>query len=175
MIDAHNAESNNNTEGFKTMQRYLYVSSSDTSALRSHCKKNRTTLTAAIVVAGLAAVKVAFGNAESGRKFPKHQGWIVTSSQRHLLPQSRLLDGGDRETDPSVNVIGSYGGSITVPKFKAVETSRFWERCQAVKRQIEKDFFPSMRRLKLLNWVFRRPKVWKWVQKKTSNADLHRY
>jgi hypothetical protein len=55
-----------------------------------------------------------------------------------------------------------------------VNASEFWERCRTVKRRITRDFFSSMRRLKLLNWVYRHPRIWNYFQKRTDLAELTR-
>ncbi|KAJ3262291.1 WD40 repeat domain 95 [Boothiomyces macroporosus] len=138
--------------------------------LRKNCRDNGTTVAAALIVAALAAVRAVFGpRAEKkGKPLPKYQSWVVTSSMRHLLPNSSLLQGSDKETDPGTKEFGGYGGSISDEKFKFTEKSEVWERCKKVKKHLNSSFFPSMRRMKLMNYVYRKPKLWNSLQKKVD-------
>ncbi|KAJ3325130.1 hypothetical protein HDV06_004886 [Boothiomyces sp. JEL0866] len=138
--------------------------------LRKNCRDNGTTVAAALIVAALAAVRAVFGpRAEKkGKPLPKYQSWVVTSSMRHLLPNSSLLQGSDKETDPGTKEFGGYGGSISDEKFKFTEKSEVWERCKRVKQHLNSSFFPSMRRMKLMNYVYRKPKLWNSLQKKVD-------
>jgi hypothetical protein len=160
----------------RTFVKYLFVDEKFSEGLRKNCKKNKTTLTAAIVVIALAAVRYTFSDRTSSlEKFPKYLSWIVTSSMRHLLPESRLLFGAEKNGDPGLSVVGSYGGSVLDPKMKVNDKSKFWDRARKVRAKISSEFFPSMRRQKLLNWVYRKPKLWKYLGAKTGiflDADL---
>lgn len=155
----------------RTSQRFLFFDGNFSTDLRTQCKANGTTIASALIVIGLAAVKVTFAAriSEKGMKMPRHQGWIVTSSMRHLLPNSKLLEGSDKQTDPSLMTFGGYGGSISNPKLKVIDSTNFWKQCRLVRKSIGQQFFPSMRRMKLMNWVHRHPRIWNWLETK---ADL---
>ncbi|KAJ3276763.1 Anaphase-promoting complex subunit 2 [Terramyces sp. JEL0728] len=144
--------------------------------LRKNCRDNGTTVAAALIVAALAAVRTVFApRAEKkGKPLPKYQSWVVTSSMRHLLPNSSLLQGSDKETDPGTKEFGGYGGSISDEKFKFTEKSDIWERCKKVKKHLNSSFFPSMRRMKLMNYVYRKPKLWNSLQKKVDLEAITR-
>lgn len=93
---------------------------------------------------------------------------------RHLLPNSQLLDGADKQTDPSLMTFGGYGSSISDPKLRIVESTDFWKQCRRVRKSIGKQFFPSMRRMKLMNWIHRHPKIWKFFEEKTDLRKITR-
>lgn len=159
-----------------TCQRFIKFDDNFTAELRKKCKSNRTTIAAALVVISLAAVKVAFkGRFEAANTcFSTHQGWIVTSSMRHLLPNSRLLSNGNRQSDPSLLTFGGYGSSISDPKLRLLDSSNVWKKCRSVRSRITAQFFPSMRRMKLVNWLFRHSKIWKYFEAKTDLEKLER-
>ncbi|KAJ3130056.1 hypothetical protein HK098_006768 [Nowakowskiella sp. JEL0407] len=153
-----------------TRTRFLTFDSEFVTALRKRCKAEGTTIAGALVVAALAAVRTSFSNLEEyhNRPLPSHQGWVVTNSARHLLPQSRLLDGGDKQSDPSIDVFGGYAGSVS-STLKLVDNQDFWERSRLVRRKIARAFLVSLQRMKLANYCYRRPKVYDWIER---NADL---
>ncbi|KAI8915595.1 hypothetical protein EDD86DRAFT_196404 [Gorgonomyces haynaldii] len=152
----------------RTNIQVIMIGPEEYKKIRDQCKANKTTLSCAMVVTALAAIKLTFQDRAKQKKLrmPNHQGWIVTSSMRHLIPESKLLMGGDKETDPGINLFGGYGASISDPKFKILESNKFWSRCRSVKQKIAKGAFPSMRRMKMMNWTFRHPKIWQFLQKK---------
>ena len=65
-------------------------------------------MAAVIVVAALSAVRSSLASSPKyvGKPVPTHQGYVVTNSIRHMLPQSRLLQGGDRQNDEGIKVFG---------------------------------------------------------------------
>ena len=152
----------------KTNVKVLVFDREFTDEIREFCRKNSTTIAAAIIVAALMAVRIVFLPRASAnkKKFPKYQSWVVTSSTRHLLPNSKLLEGGDKESDPSVMEFGGYGGSISNEKFKFSSNNDIWERCRKVKKHLNSSFLKSMRRMKIMNYFYRKPGIWKKVQEK---------
>jgi hypothetical protein len=162
--------------GSTTVVKLFSLSEADTDLIRDKCRNNKTTIAAAVIVGALLAVRVVFGPRaqRKQKKMPNHQAWVVTSSTRHLLPNSKLLEGSDKQTDPALMEFGGYGGSISHERFKFKETSDIWERCRAVKKHLSGAFLPSMRRMKLMNYIFRKPKIWKKLQSKVNVEDLTR-
>lgn len=148
----------------------------DTESLRNRCRDHKTTIAAAVIVAALAAVRKVFTpRAErKQKKLPNYQSWVVTSSTRHLLPNSRLLEGADKETDPSIMEFGGYGGSISHERFSFKESSDMWDRCRATKSHLSSSFLKSMRRMKLMNYAFRKPKLWEKLQAKVDLEEITR-
>lgn len=142
-------------------------------ALRLNCRKNGTTIASAVIVAALAAARSVFISKAAAlkKKLPNYQSWVVTSSTRHLIPQSRLLEGADKELDPSMMEFGGYGGSITSECFKFAGSSNLWERCRTVKRNLSGSFLKSMRRMKLINHLFRKG-FWKKLQAKVDLKEI---
>ena len=159
-----------------TSLRTIMVRGDDSSNFRKACKVNKTSISSTLIVLGLATVRHTFSSKaeEKKLKLPRHQGWIVTSSMRPLLPESKLLDGADKQTDPSLMIFGGYGASISNPKLKVIDSSDFWNRCRKVNKGIKGGFFPSMRRMKLMNWTFRRPKIWNFLQKRANLKKMTR-
>ncbi|KAI8607174.1 hypothetical protein BC830DRAFT_1175610, partial [Chytriomyces sp. MP71] len=99
-----------------TNSRALTFDTTFMATLRKRSKEEKTSIAAVLVVAALTACRNVFAHiaerdAREGRKteaVPDRQGWVVTNSIRHILPQSRLLQGGDRETDEGLKVFGGY-------------------------------------------------------------------
>jgi hypothetical protein len=87
---------------------------------------------------------------------------------RHLLPNSKLLFGADKQTDPSIDVFGGYAGSVANANLKLSDSNDFWERCRTVRRGIITNFRASLNRLKLANFLYRRPKLFEWIQSKVQ-------
>ncbi|KAH6567185.1 hypothetical protein BASA60_009158 [Batrachochytrium salamandrivorans] len=144
--------------------------------LRSAAKKNKTTVASVMIVVALAATRATFAQQSRhlGMKLPTHQGWVVTTSMRHLIPGSQLLNGADKQADPSTKVFGGYGGSISDPSMRLVPTDNLWERSCCVRKRIGSGLFTSMRRMKLANWCFRHPKVWQFLEKRADLGKLTR-
>ncbi|KAJ3357164.1 Anaphase-promoting complex subunit 2, partial [Kappamyces sp. JEL0680] len=144
-------------------------------ALRLNCRKNKTTIASAVIVAALAAVRSVFRprSETQKKKLPSHQAWVVTSSIRMLIPNSRLLEGADKEQDPGLMEFGGYGGSITHECFKFGKRNDLWERCRTVKRHLSGSFLKSLRRVKLINFLFRK-NYWKKLQAKVDIDDITR-
>ncbi|KAL2911733.1 hypothetical protein HK105_208790 [Polyrhizophydium stewartii] len=138
--------------------------------LRAAAKRNKTTIAGVLIVSALVAVRVTFTPHAKrlGVPVPRKQGWVVTTSMRHLIPGSRLLDGADKQTDPSTQIFGGYGGSIADPALRVDDKSDFWDRCRRVRRRIGAGLFTSMRRNKLMNWCYRHPAVWQFLHKRTD-------
>ncbi|KAJ1548070.1 hypothetical protein HK096_005879 [Nowakowskiella sp. JEL0078] len=151
-----------------TKTRFLSFDAEYVTTLRKRCKAEGTTIAGAIVVAALAAMRTSFAEDYKHKSMPTHQGWVVTNSARHLLPQSRLLEGGDKQSDPSVDVFGGYAGSVS-STLKLVDNQDFWERSRVVRRKIAQAFVVSLQRMKLANYCYRRPTLYKWIEK---NANL---
>jgi hypothetical protein len=144
--------------------------------LRLNCRKNKTTIASAVIVAALAAIRNVFTpRAEKiQKKMPSYQAWVVTSSIRMLIPGSKLLEGADKEEDPALMEFGSYGGSIANECFKFGKKNDLWERSRSVKRHLSGSFLKSIRRVKLMNFLFRRPKLWAKLQGKLDIDDITR-
>lgn len=145
-------------------------------SLRLKCRNNKTTIASAVIVAALAAARAVFvPRAEKqNKKIPSHQAWVVTSSTRHLIPNSRLMEGADKEKDPALMAFGGYGGSITNERFKIDQKSDLWGRSRAVKQRLAGSFLKSMRRMKLVNYLFRKHELWKKLQAKIDLQDITR-
>ncbi|TPX32662.1 hypothetical protein SeMB42_g07590 [Synchytrium endobioticum] len=162
----------------KTRARFLSLDHDFTEALRKKCNSEKTTVAAAVVVAALSAVRTlaetmpAYANGK--RSLPTRQGWVVTSSVRHLLPNHTSLYGGERAEDPSLKIFGGYGGSIFNNNLRFVDGHDFWERCRRVKRDIRLSYRTSIMRMKLVNWCFRHQSVWEWINKRANLSKLSR-
>ncbi|KAI8902074.1 hypothetical protein BC833DRAFT_574966 [Globomyces pollinis-pini] len=135
---------------------------------------HKTTISAVVIVAAISAVRQVFlPRAEKmNEPMPGYQSWVCTTSMRHLIPDSKLLEGADKETDPSIMEFGGYGGSISDEKFKFNAKSELWNRAKSVRKQITGQFLRSMRRMKLLNYTYRKPTLWKTMEK---TVDLKEY
>ena len=159
-----------------TNVRFFSFDSEFSEALRLNCRKNKTTIASAVIVAALSAARKVFvpKALAAKKKVPGYQAWVVTSSTRHLIPNSRLLEGADKETDPSLMEFGGYGGSFTSECFRFDKKCDLWERSRAVKRHMSSSFLKSMRRMKLMNFLFRKPNLWKKLQAKVDLKDLSR-
>ncbi|KAJ3415116.1 hypothetical protein HDV05_005524 [Chytridiales sp. JEL 0842] len=157
-----------------TRTRSMYFDPDFMHALRNNCRSNKTTISSLLVVVALAATRTYFASSPkyTGRKIPNHQGWVCTTSLRHLLPNSTLMKGGNRQEDPSVKVFGGYAGSIAADSFKLTDSSNIWERSRAATRALRRGYGTSIGRMKLVNYLYRRPKLWEKIQKK---ADLGKY
>ncbi|KAJ3233029.1 hypothetical protein HDU81_002543 [Chytriomyces hyalinus] len=162
-----------------TNVRFLHFNADFTNTLRKRAKVEKTSMAAVLVVASLAACRAVFvhGVMRDGgdltSQVPKRQGWVVTNSIRHILPQSKLLQGGDRETDESLKVFGGYAGSVS-NNLKIKDTSLIWDRCRKVKRSILTSFRSSIQRMKVANYAYRHPKIWKAVEKRVDLSKLSR-
>ncbi|KAJ3106335.1 hypothetical protein HDU97_006533 [Phlyctochytrium planicorne] len=160
-----------------TRVRFLWFDASFITALRKKAKTEGTTIAAVLVVASLAAVRTSFENLpkyKSGKPLPSHQGWVVTNSVRHMLPMSNLMKGGDREVDEGLKMFGGYAGSVTNSSLLLEDTSDIWERCRVVRKSIGKCFRDSIQRMKLMNYCYRHPSLWKMIEKKVDLAKLSR-
>ena len=162
--------------GLPTQSHVVYFTPNEVAVLRKTAKTNGTTIASLLVVIGLYAVRVAFESdvKKAGKKLPTHQGYVVTSSMRHLVPGSKLLQGGSKEKDPSVMIFGGYASNVTDSSFKIGDGSKFWERCRAVRRYIGGSFFKSMRRMKLANWIYRHPAIFKYLRNTTDVGEMSR-
>ncbi|KAI8924017.1 hypothetical protein BC831DRAFT_467991 [Entophlyctis helioformis] len=160
----------------RTSTRLTIFDAAFVSDLRQSAKKNKTTIAAVLIVASLAAIRSTFAAAAKtlGCPLPDRQGWVVTTSMRHLIPGSQLLAGGDKQTDPSTRIFGGYGGSVTDPSLGVSPKADFWDRCRNVRRRIGSGLFTSMRRMKLANWVYRHPAVYRFLESKADLAKMTR-
>ena len=161
----------------RTSTRFLFYTTDFVSSLRKKAKAEGTTIAAVLVVNALAAVRTAFADLPKykKKKFPIRQGWVVTNSMRHLLPNSQLLYGADKQTDPSVMVFGGYAGSVMNANLKIDDKNDFWERCRTVRRGIITNFRASLNRLKLANYLYRRPKLFNYIKSKVHIDKLSRH
>ncbi|KAI8924020.1 hypothetical protein BC831DRAFT_467995 [Entophlyctis helioformis] len=159
-----------------THSRNLMYDADFVADLRKNTKANGTTIAALLIVNALAAVRGMYAPEAKALKkhLPRHQGWVVTSSMRHLLPNSGLLHGSDKQSDPSLMVFGGYSSSVSDAGVTIDEKREFWERCRSVRRTIGGSFFTSMRRMKFANWVYRHPKLFNFLQKNADIASLTR-
>ncbi|KAI9192917.1 uncharacterized protein BJ171DRAFT_481470 [Polychytrium aggregatum] len=159
-----------------TNVRQIWFDSDFTSILRKRAKAERTTIAAVLIVTALGAVRTSFSKLPKyrHRPLPNHQGWVITSSVRFLIPGSNLMNGGDRASDPALRVFGGYGGSIMNANMAYDDYHDFWERCRAVSRSIRTSFRASISRMKLVNYAYRHPKLWKWIESKADLAKLSR-
>ncbi|KAJ3196367.1 hypothetical protein HK101_009180 [Irineochytrium annulatum] len=164
------------TPAARTKVRVLWFDNDFISALRKKSKSEGTTIAAVMVVASLAAVRTSFATLPKYAKkpLPSKQGWVVTNSVRHMLPQSRLLQGGDREVDEGLKMFGGYAGSVTNSSLLLEDHSDVWERCRVVRKSISKCFRDSIQRMKLMNYCYRHPSLWRMVERNTDLAKLSR-
>ncbi|KAI9339788.1 hypothetical protein DFJ73DRAFT_846144 [Zopfochytrium polystomum] len=159
-----------------TRVRFLWFPEEFVTALRKRSKPEGTTIAAVLVVAALAAVRTSF---EADPKYktkplPTHQGWVVTNSLRHMLPQSKLLEGGEKQADEGLKMFGGYAGSVTNSSLKLIDTSDAWERCRSVRKSIATVFRAAITRMKLMNYCYRHPKLWAMIEKRTDLSKLSR-
>ncbi|KAI8902080.1 hypothetical protein BC833DRAFT_521469 [Globomyces pollinis-pini] len=160
----------------KTGVRWLQLDQSFSSKMLENTRFHNTSLSAVIIVAALSAVRSVFIPRAVKRNLimPEYQSWVCTTSMRHLIPNSKLLEGSDKETDPSIREFGCYAGSVSNEKLKFNEFSELWERAKLVRKQISGQFFRSMRRLKLLNYTYRKPTLWNAIRQKVDLNELTR-
>ncbi|KAH6590174.1 hypothetical protein BASA50_009587 [Batrachochytrium salamandrivorans] len=148
-----------------TQSRFLMYDAAFVTDLLKHTKANHTTIAAVLIVASLACVRAIFADTARSTQshLPRYQGWVATTSLRHLIPGSLLLHGVDKQNDAATMVFGGYSGSISEMTVGVDDRHEFWERCRRVRRTIGSGgaMFTAMRRAKLLNWVYRRPGLFK--------------
>ncbi|KAJ3205367.1 hypothetical protein HDU82_005246 [Entophlyctis luteolus] len=163
-----------------TNVRFMHFNSEFTSVLRKKSKAEKTTIAAVLVVASLTACRCVFvhGAKRDGKDVkktvPNSQGWVLTNSIRHILPQSKLLQGGDRETDEALKVFGGYAGSVSNNNLKLTDDSHIWDRCRSVKRGILTSFKASIQRMKVANYAYRHPKLWEMAERRIDLSKLSR-
>ncbi|KAI8799248.1 hypothetical protein BJ742DRAFT_158437 [Cladochytrium replicatum] len=157
----------------KTRVRFVTLDEDVVTALRKRCKAEKTTIAGALVVAALSGVRSIMETLPEykNRTLPGRQGWVVTNSARHLLPQSRLLFGGDKQSDPSIDVFGGYAGSVNSIT-KLVDRQDFWERARYVRSGIARCFRVSLQRQKLMNYCYRHPKLYNFIERH-ANLEAH--
>ncbi|KAJ3297836.1 hypothetical protein HDU79_001953 [Rhizoclosmatium sp. JEL0117] len=161
-----------------TNARFMYFTSDFMEVLRKRSKAEKTTVSAVLVVAALTACRAVFiHSAQRDGKavetsVPSSQGWVVTSSIRHILPNSRLLQGENKENDASLKVFGGYAGSVSNSSLKLTNDSRIWDRCRVVKKGILTSLRASIQRMKVANYAYRHPKLWNLMEKKVDLAKL---
>ncbi|TPX64375.1 hypothetical protein SpCBS45565_g05929 [Spizellomyces sp. 'palustris'] len=168
----------------QTNARFLWLDSVFTESLRKRAKKENTSIAAVLVVAGMAAVRSAYetlpkysqdpASKKCRKRLPAHQGWVVTSTIRYLLPGSRLLQGGDRSTDPAMQIFGGYSGSVMNSAHRCTDSDSFWGRVRSVRRRIAQSQRSSVARLQLVNWCFRHKSLWKRINESTDLSKLSR-
>ncbi|KAI8622065.1 hypothetical protein BC830DRAFT_930440 [Chytriomyces sp. MP71] len=176
----HGISSSSSSARYKpsTNVRFLWFNDIFTTSLRARARENDTSIASVIVVAALTATLAVLKTrpqhiASLGGTcpLPTHQGWVVTNSNRHLLPQSRLMKGGDRESDPALKIFGGYAGSVTNNSLKISEESNVWSRCRSVKKTIATCGWASLKRMKLVNYCYRHPKLWRMIEAR-AKSDL---
>ncbi|KAJ3279773.1 hypothetical protein HDU79_000307, partial [Rhizoclosmatium sp. JEL0117] len=161
-----------------TNARFMWFTSDFMEVLRKRSKAEKTTVSAVLVVAALTACRAlfVFGAKRDGKEIrkavPNSQGWVVTSSIRHILPNSKLLQGSDKETDESLKVFGGYAGSVSNSSLKLKDESLMWDRCRIVKRGILTSLRASIQKMKVANYAYRHPKLWNMMEKKVDLAKL---
>ncbi|ORY36490.1 hypothetical protein BCR33DRAFT_855228 [Rhizoclosmatium globosum] len=165
----------------QTNTRFLWFPSDFTTLLRETSRSHKTSIAAVLVVTSLTATLAILRTRTSTStsntthtETPTHQGWVVTNSIRHLLPTSHLLTGGPRETDPALKLFGGYAGSVMNNNLKLTGTSKLWSRCRSVKATIGTCLRESMRRMKVVNYCYRYPKVWRMIERRTDLGALSR-
>ncbi|KNC96990.1 uncharacterized protein SPPG_07807 [Spizellomyces punctatus DAOM BR117] len=167
----------------QTNARFLWFDSVFTESLRKRAKREKTSIAAVLVVAAMAAVRSAFEtipkysqdpSKRCRKRLPTHQGWVVTSTIRYLLPGSRLLQGGDRATDPAMQIFGGYSGSVMNSAHRCTDSDTFWGRVRSVRRRIAQSQRSSVARLQLVNWCFRHKSLWKRINESTDLSKLSR-
>ncbi|KAJ3205404.1 hypothetical protein HDU82_005225 [Entophlyctis luteolus] len=146
-----------------TKTRFLFFPKEFTTALRNRSKSEKTTIAAVLIVASLIACRRVFGHAAARDKkditnaVPNSQGWVLTSSIRHILPQSKLLQGGDRESDEALMLFGGYAGKgLLLNENRKIESKM-------------QDRFP---RMKVANYAYRRQKLWDMVEKRVDLSKM---
>ncbi|KAJ3067583.1 hypothetical protein HDU98_009210 [Podochytrium sp. JEL0797] len=160
----------------QTNVRFLWFPEEFTVRLRSQARTHGTSIAAVLVVCALTATRAILQSraeyAESGP--PTHQGWVVTNSIRHVLPQSRLMQGGSREDDPALKIFGGFAGSVTNNNLHFTGEKLVWSRCRSVKKTIATCGRVSLARMRLLNYCFRHPKLWRMIERRTDLEKLSR-
>ncbi|KAJ3025737.1 UNVERIFIED_CONTAM: hypothetical protein HDU68_006758 [Siphonaria sp. JEL0065] len=163
-----------------TNVRFMYFDAAFTNILRKKSRTEKTTIAAVLVVAALTACRGVFlhgakrDEKDIKKVVPSSQGWVITNSIRHILPQSKLLQGGDRETDEALKVFGGYAGSVSNNNLKLTDDSHIWDRCRIVKRGIATSFRSSIQRMKVANYAYRHPKIWEMMEKRVDLAKMSR-
>ncbi|RKO97287.1 hypothetical protein CXG81DRAFT_11632, partial [Caulochytrium protostelioides] len=174
-----------------TGTRFLWYEPAFVSALRAACRSEKTSVAAMLVAAGMACSRTAFeihplyappfldtsmappaGEPTAPqvvKKLPNHQGWVVTSSMRHLVPGSQLLRGADKETDVATRLFCGYSGSVAQHGAHVRDNMRFWNVSRRVGSHLGRAAWrASMGRMLALNWVYRRKRIWEWAQRRTD-------
>lgn len=95
-----------------TSAKFIWCEEKFVTALRTRCRAEKTSVAAILVAAGLVACRSTFESHDRyAKRFPTHQGWVLTNSLRHLIPGNGLIKGVDKHDDPSTSIFGSYSGS----------------------------------------------------------------
>ncbi|KAJ8324123.1 hypothetical protein O5D80_007329 [Batrachochytrium dendrobatidis] len=153
----------------RTKVRFLQYDAAFTANLIQCTRTTKTTVAAVLIVNALACVRAVFADIakSTGQPLPKHQGWIATTSFRHLVPESMLLYGADKHTDPATMLFGLYAGSMSESSVGIDDHYEFWERCRRIKRTLGggSGHLDAIRRIKLLNWIWRTP----WMYRRAIN------
>ncbi|KAJ3345555.1 hypothetical protein HDU83_003939 [Entophlyctis luteolus] len=160
--------------------RFVWIDRESTEALRKVARENRTSMAAVLVVCALSATRAVLETRESAtyasidtlnggedstavvQTTPTHQGWVITSSLRHMLPSRAGVC--EREKDPRMGLFGGYAGSVTCNALKLTRDCHVWERCRRVSKTIANSSRDSVARMRLLNYCFRHPKLWQIVE-----------
>ncbi|KAI8814035.1 hypothetical protein BJ742DRAFT_788323 [Cladochytrium replicatum] len=149
----------------QTSARLLTYPSSLITALRETCRANGTSITSLLLIASLASTLTALSSHSAP---PKTQGYVLTTSFRHLIPGSELIYGGDKQSDPSMAVFGGYAGAAMKSSLKMLDSSDLFERARSVKGATAAAFKDSLGRAMLVNYVYRRKWLWNMIQKYSS-------
>ncbi|KAI9101156.1 hypothetical protein DFS34DRAFT_712603 [Phlyctochytrium arcticum] len=163
-----------------TSCRFLWYDAAFVEVLRKRAKEDKTSMAAVLVVAALAAARTAQGShtedhSKGSNALPKKQGWVVTSTLRYLLPQSKLLQGGARDSDPAMRLFGGYSGSVSnAAQLGSSDGHGFWDCVRSVRKQVSRSHWSTIGRLKLVNWCFKHQTLWKRINQRTDLSKLSR-
>ncbi|KAJ3294767.1 hypothetical protein HK104_003307 [Borealophlyctis nickersoniae] len=159
-----------------TNVRFLWFNADFVESLRKKGKSQGTSVASILVVQGLAAVRSTYAAwpRYSEKSLPSRQGWVVTNTIRYMLPNSSLMKGADKETDPSMTLFGGYSGSVMNANLRIVDSHNYWERCRTVRRSIAMSFRASIGRLKLVNYTYRHQSLWRAINKRADLSKLSR-
>ncbi|KAJ3130536.1 hypothetical protein HK098_000101 [Nowakowskiella sp. JEL0407] len=138
--------------------------------LRDKCRSEKTNVTALMVAAGLAAVRSTFKDVETTahHDIPSHHGFVLTTSFRHLIPGSKLVEGGDKQSDPAMQIFGGYGGAAMNASIKVEDSQDLFERARKIKKNIFASFRSSLSRAMLVNYTYRHEAMWRFITERNS-------
>ncbi|KAI9329724.1 hypothetical protein BDR26DRAFT_872105 [Obelidium mucronatum] len=161
-----------------TNVKFLWFPQDFTARLREKSRTHGTSIASVLVITALTATHAFLKkrSSTSTDPVPTHQGWVVTNSIRHVLPTSTLIAtrGKSRDHDPVLKIFGGYAGSVTNNSLKLTSQSKIWARCRSVKRTIATCADVSLKRMKVLNYCYRHPKLWRMIESRTDLSSMSR-